>query len=140
MFKLFPTKEELFVAAIDRCYRLIEATLAESADAATSTGPDDILAAMAAGYAGLIADRSVLKLQVHAQSASDVPAIRAAVRRGLAAIVSFVKQRSGADDDAVQRFIAFGQLCHLITTTEIFELRADWARILAHNIRHAPEA
>lgn len=138
VFKLYPTKEELFVAAVERCYERIEETLEKSARFAAGSMPEDILAAMAEGYAKLIADRNILMIQVHAQSASDVPAIRQAVRRGLARIVRFAKERSGAGDDAIQRFIAFGQLCHLITTTDIFDLDEDWARVLARNIRHAP--
>lgn len=133
VFKLFPTKEELFVAAVERCYQRIEAVLATAPLGAT---PDATLLAMGAAYAGLIADRNVLMIQVHAQSASDVPAIRAAVREGLRRVVRFTKARSGADDHAVQRFVAFGQLCHLITTTGIFDLAEDWAQLLALDIRH----
>jgi len=138
VFKLFPTKEELFVAAVQRCFDRIEETLEKSAQTISNGNGDDILYAMGDGYAGLIADRSILMIQVHAQSASDVPAIRAAVRGGLQRIVTYVKQRSGASDEAVQRFIAFGQLCHLITTTDIDELGEDWARIVARGIRHVP--
>ena len=138
VFKLFPTKEELFVAAVQRCFDRIEETLENSARTISNGSGDDILYAMGDGYAGLIADRSILMIQVHAQSASDVPAIRAAVRGGLQRIVTYVKQRSGASDEAVQRFIAFGQLCHLITTTDIDELGEDWARIVARGIRHVP--
>ncbi len=138
VFKLYPTKEELFVAAVERCYQRIEETLEASARQAAGTTPEDLLSAMGEGYAGLIADRTILMVQVHAQSASDIPAIREAVRRGLARIVRFAKQRTGASDEAVQRFIAFGQLCHLITTTDIYDLGEDWARILARNIRHMP--
>jgi AcrR family transcriptional regulator len=138
VFKLFPTKEELFVAAVQRCFDRIEETLENSARTISDGSGDDILYAMGDGYAGLIADRSILMIQVHAQSASDVPAIRAAVRGGLQRIVTYVKQRSGASDEAVQRFIAFGQLCHLITTTDIDELGEDWARIVARGIRHVP--
>jgi AcrR family transcriptional regulator len=138
VFKLFPTKEELFVAAVQRCFDRIEETLENSARTISNGSGDDILYAMGDGYAGLIADRSILMIQVHAQSASDVPAIRAAVRGGLQRIVTYVKRRSGASDEAVQRFIAFGQLCHLITTTDIDELGEDWARIVARGIRHVP--
>jgi AcrR family transcriptional regulator len=138
VFKLFPTKEELFVAAVERCFTQIEAVLEASVRTVAGAAPDDILYAMGDGYAGLIADRKMLMIQVHAQSASDVPAIREVLRAGLKRIVSYVKQRSGASDEAVQRFIAFGQLCHLITTADIYDLGEDWARLLARNIRHAP--
>ena len=138
VFKLYPSKESLFVAAVERCYQRIEETMKASAEASEDRSPDGILYAMGQGYARLIADRTVLMMQVHAQSASDVPAIRAAVRQGMARNIRFVKSTSGASDEAVQRFIAFGQLCHLITTTDIFDLEEDWAQILSRNIRHYP--
>lgn len=134
VFKLFPTKEALFVAAVDRCYATILATLRQAAPQGAS--PDQVLSALAGAYARLIADRTILMIQVHAQSAGDVPAIRAALRRGLAAIVRETKALSGATDEAIQRFMAFGQLCHLITTADSFALNEDWAVLLAQNIRH----
>jgi hypothetical protein len=36
----------------------------------------------------------------------------------------------------VQRFIAFGQLCHLIVTTQLDGRPEDWAQLLTHGIRH----
>lgn len=139
VFKLFPGKETLFVAALERCFDRIEEALEAGAAASEGQSPSDILWAMGDTYADLIADRSLLMLQVHAQSAASVPEIGAALRRGLARITRFTKTRSGATDDEVQRFIAFGQLCHLIVTTGIEDAGDDWARILTAGIRH-PEA
>ncbi|MFF1571686.1 TetR/AcrR family transcriptional regulator [Leifsonia sp. NPDC058292] len=136
VFKLFPGKESLFVAALDRCFDLIEEALEAGAAGATEQTPDGILFAMGGAYAELIGDRSLLMLQVHAQSAVQVTDIREALRRGLARVTRFAKSRSGADDEAVQRFIAFGQLCHLIVTTGIETDDSDWARILTAGIRH----
>ncbi len=48
----------------------------------------------------------------------------------------FAKERSGAPDDDVQRFIAFGQLCHLIVTTALDDETGEWARIVSAGIRH----
>ena len=96
VFKLYPTKEMLFVAAIEQCYERIEVTLAESADKAGTDSPDDVLSAMGEGYARLIVERHILMIQVHAQAAADIPAIRDAVRKGMARIVGFVKNRTGA--------------------------------------------
>lgn len=138
VFKLFPTKEVLFVATVERCYLAIEAVLAEAADTAAETTPDALLWAMGDAYAQMIADRSIIMVQVHAQAATDVPAVREAVRAGVARIVRYAKRRSGADDAAVQRFIAYGQLCHLVTTLGIDPAEADWARLLMQGLRHYP--
>ena len=136
VFKLFPSKEKLFVAALDRCFERVVAALEVGADAAASQSPADVLDAMGEAYADLIADRNLLMLQVHAQSAADVPEIGDALRRGLGAVTEFAKSRSRAADAEVQRFIAFGQLCHLIVTTGIDDSSSDWATLLTAGIRH----
>ena len=136
VFKLFPRKEELFVAALDRCFELVHAALAEGSEASTDHTPERLLFAMGGAYAGLISNRALLMLQVHAQSAADVPEIATAFRQGLQRIVKFVKSRSAAPDEAVQRFIAYGQLCHLITTVSLANDTAAWARVLTKGIRH----
>jgi len=136
VFKLFPGKETLFVAALERCFERIEAALEEGARTVKDGTPAELLDAMGEAYADLIADRSLLMLQVHAQSASDVPAIQAALRQGLARITRFATERSGADGDAVQHFIAWGQLCHLIVTAGLDEIPETWARVLTKGIRH----
>ncbi|WP_382307222.1 TetR/AcrR family transcriptional regulator [Herbiconiux sp. UC225_62] len=136
VFKLFPGKEPLFVAALEQCFDLIVEALDDGAASAVEQTPTGILDAMGAAYAHLIADRRLLMLQVHAQSAADVPEIGAALRRGLAKVTLFAKSRSGAGDEDVQRFIAFGQLCHLIVTTGIDDDGSEWAAILNRGIRH----
>ncbi|GEK23495.1 TetR/AcrR family transcriptional regulator [Cellulomonas xylanilytica] len=136
VFKLFPGKERLFVAALEDCFQQIVETLTIAAEEATGSGPDGILDAMGGAYAQLISDRSLLMLQVHAQSVADVPEIGQALRAGLASVVRLAKARSGASDEAVQRFIAYGQLCHLIVTTGVDDVTDDWAVLVARGIRH----
>jgi AcrR family transcriptional regulator len=136
VFRLFPGKLGVFVAAVDRCYELVAASLAEAGERSTSTDPADRLEAMTVAYIALIEDRDLIRLQVHAQSACDVPEIRESVQRGLAAVVRAVTVGSGADHDAVQRFIAYGQLCHLVVQADLSDVRAEWARIISAGIRH----
>ena len=136
VFKLFPSKELLFVTALEHCFTLVQTALEQGADASPDTSPDGVLDAMGGAYAELIADRSLLMLQVHAQSAASVPDIGAALRKGLRTITRFVLSRSGASDEAVQRFFAYWQLCHLIVVTGIEADNADWARVITKGIRH----
>lgn len=138
VFRLFSDKLTLFVAAMDLCFDRICRTLTEGADEASGGTPDAILYAMGGAYAGLIADRDLLMLQVHAQSASDIPEIGEAMRRGLEAVVELARELSGADPPAIQRFIAYGQLCHLIVTTDLTPIDADWATTVTAGIRHFP--
>jgi len=136
VFKLFPSKERLFVAALEDCFDQVLAALAAGADAADTPDADSVLYAMGSAYAELIRDRTLLMLQVHAQSVAEIPEIGEAFRAGLARVTMFAKSRSGGTDDAVQHFIAYGQLCHLIVTAHIDEIPESWAIMLAHGIRH----
>lgn len=137
VFKLYAGKEALFIAALHACFEAILAALEEGADAADDQTPDAVLDAMGDAYASLISDRRLLMLQVHAQSAADIPEIGAALRHGLGLITSFARSRSRGTDDQVQRFIAYGQLCHLIVTTQLDGRREDWAVLLTAGMRNS---
>ncbi|MCP2266037.1 TetR/AcrR family transcriptional regulator [Promicromonospora thailandica] len=136
VIKLFPTKEKLFTAALEACFDQILAALEAGADTASSISPDEVLDAMADAYAALITDRTLLLLQVHAQSVAEIPEIGAAFRAGLERIVTYAKDRSRGTDEAVQRFIAFGQLCHLLVAANVQEVPGPWARLLTAGMRH----
>ncbi|MFE7196669.1 TetR/AcrR family transcriptional regulator [Microbacterium oxydans] len=136
VFKLYSGKEALFVVALDACFDAILVALEEGAEAAADTSPEGVLDAMGDAYAHLISDRKLLMLQVHAQSVAEIPAIGEALRAGLERITVFARQRSRAEDDAVQRFIAYGQLCHLIVTTQLDGRPGDWVALLTKGITH----
>ena len=136
VFRLFDSKLSLFVAALDHCFARIEEALEIGAERAADADPATVLAAMGDAYAELIADRDLLMLQVHAQSAADVPEIREALRRGYGDLVDFAKQRSRATDEQVQSFIAHAQLCQLVVTADLDGVDAPWARTLTLGMRH----
>src|SRR5260370_8275810 len=75
VFKLFPSKQELFVAALQQAFGLILSTLSDGADRSADQTPEGVLSAMGAAYATLISNRDLLMLQVHALSVADVPEI-----------------------------------------------------------------
>ena len=136
VFRLFSDKLTLFVAALDLCFARIGQTIDAGAGRAADRTPGAILEAMGDAYAELIADRDLLMLQVHAQSASDIPEIRDAMRRGLVGVVAIAGERSGGDQVAIQQFIAYGQLCHLIVTAGLDGVDASWARMLTNGMTH----
>ena len=139
--KLFSSKVHLFVAALDECYaRILAALEAGAAGSEPGATPAEVLHAMGGAYAALVADRDLLMLQVHAQAATDVPEVAEAVRRGVARVTDYARTRSRATDQEVQQFVAFGQLCHLLTTIGAFDVDAAWASTLTAGIRHADAA
>ncbi|MFF0150099.1 TetR/AcrR family transcriptional regulator [Micromonospora sp. NPDC005203] len=136
VFRLFTGKLGLFVAAADTCFERIDVAIEAGAEQATGSGPEEILDAMGGAYAALIADRDLLLFQVQAQAVTDIPEIAEAVRAGYRRIATLVQDRSGADDAQVQRFFAYGQLCHLIVTAGLEQVPESWARALTAGIRH----
>ena len=140
IFRLFPGKVGLFVAAVDHCYTLVREALLEGSKTAPDTSPEAVLAAMSDAYVDLIRDRDLIMLQVHAQSSCDVPEIREAVQRGIAAMITMVSETSRAAPADIQRFIAYGQLCHLIVLADLPSIDEPWAHTLSDGIRHHNES
>lgn len=138
VLKLFPTKELLFLAALEECFDRIEQTLIDAVSNAGG-GPETVLTAMGEAYARMIADRDLLMLQVHAQSATTAPAIRNTLRARVQRVTDLVSARSGAGPQAVQYFMAMGQLCHLVVTLDIESVDAPWAELLTLGLRHYDE-
>ncbi|WP_421761853.1 TetR/AcrR family transcriptional regulator [Devosia sp.] len=136
VFKLYPSKELLFVTALEACFEQVLASLERGAAESRGQTPEAILYDMGQAYAELIVDRALLMLQVHAQSAASVPEIGTALRNGLRILTTFAKARSGAPDEAVQRFMAYGQLCHLIVVTNLDADSSAWSKLLTAGIRH----
>lgn len=136
VFRLFESKLGLFVAVVDDCYDRVAAAMAAAGQGSATSDPTAKLEAMSLAYIDLIRDPSLIAVQVHAQSACDVPEIRDAVRRGIAKVVRTMSVESGADDVSVQMALAYGQLCHLVVQVGIGDVDASWARIIDRGIRH----
>jgi len=129
LFRLFPTKLDLFVALAERCFERTADTFAEAAAAARDRG-DDVLSAMGAAYGGLLQNRDELLLQLQAHAAADEPRVRDAVRRGFERLYALVRRESGADDDAVRTWFAHGMLMNVLAAMRADEVDAGWARAL----------
>jgi len=131
LFRLFPTKLELFVALVDRCYERTAAVFADAADRAKAAGDGTTaLAAMGGAYGELLRDRDALLLQLQTHAAADDPEIRDAVRRGFRRLYELVAQRSGATDAELQAWFAQGMLMNVVAAMRADEIDEPWARAL----------
>jgi AcrR family transcriptional regulator len=130
LFRLFPTKLELFVAVVDRCFALTLARFEDAAAAARSAG-EDILCAIGDAYVGLIGDRELLlgQLQAHAAAATE-PEVRGAVRRGFAELFAYARRVSGGSDDEIRAWFAQGMLLNVLVAIEAQDVDEPWARVL----------
>jgi AcrR family transcriptional regulator len=140
VFRLFPTKQKLFVATLSACFDRILAGLQAAVEDLPAASPGRLLAAMADAYAALIRDRKLIMLQVHALAASDEPAIRDALRSEQARLIEFVAGRSRAAQPDIQAFFARGQLCHVVAALGIEDSTDRWALQLTEGLLHYPGA
>jgi AcrR family transcriptional regulator len=129
LFRLFPTKAELYIALVRRCNERIHRTFSDAAAAAKASG-EDVLPAMGRAYIGLLGDRDLLLGQLHAHAACDDPDIRAEVRRAFGRLVELVERESGADAEQVRAFFAHGMLLNVLAAMRAEDSDAHWAHVL----------
>jgi AcrR family transcriptional regulator len=126
LFRLFPTKAELYVAAVERCFGRTLAAFKAAAD-----GAPEPLEAMGKAYVALLEDRTALlgQLQAHAAAVND-PAVRDAVRRGFAELYEFVAGVSQGSDEEIQAWFAHGMLLNVLAAIDALGVDEPWARAL----------
>ena len=129
LFRLFPTKAELFSALVQRCNARIERTFTDAAAAAREAG-EPVMQAMGRAYIGLLGDRDLLLNQLHAHAACDDPAIRDQMRSGFARLVEIVERESGAEPQDVRQFFAHGMLLNVLAAMQAQDVDEHWAQLL----------
>ena len=129
LFRLFPTKAELFTALVRRCNERIGRTFSDAAAAARDSG-EPVMRAMGLAYIGLLGDRRLLLNQLHAHAACDDPAIRDEMRAGFARLVEIVERESGAGSEEVRNFFAHGMLLNVMAAMQAQDVDAHWAEVL----------
>lgn len=132
LFRLFPNKKALFLAAANRVHDQI---IAEFEDAAGNAAGAEAMDRMGARYTDLIHDRSFLLMQLQAYAAADDADIRAVAQAGFRRVWQAIERITGSDADGVRAFYATGMLCNVVTALEIDQLDEPWA--LAANPENA---
>jgi len=119
LFQLFGTKQDLFLAAVRDCFARTSRRFEEAARAARASGLDSagVLKEMGSAYFEmLLADRDLLRLQLHAYAACGHPEIRAVVRDGYVTLWRTVARISGSDPSALYTWFAQGMLINVIAS------------------------
>jgi len=129
LFRLFPTKTELFVAVIERSFRRVHDTFVEAAGNARREGRP-VMQAMADAYTDLLQDPELLLTQLQGQAAASEPEVRTALRRGFRMLLEMVERESGASPIEIQQFFARGMLCNVIAAMQLRDLDEPWAEVL----------
>jgi AcrR family transcriptional regulator len=128
LFRLFGTKKELFLLAVERCFEETMAAFRSAARGAVD-GPD-ALRRMGDAYVTLISDRSKLRLQMQAYAASDDPDVRRVVQRGFGELTGFILGVSGASGAEVSSFLAKGMLLNVMASMGVLDEPTGWPQLL----------
>jgi AcrR family transcriptional regulator len=96
VFRLFGSKQDLFIAALEHCFSRVQAAVAGGAEQANSVDPAAVLDGMAVAYAQLLSDRDLLLMQVQAMAAANEAPIQQRLQACYARLTTFVLERSGA--------------------------------------------
>jgi AcrR family transcriptional regulator len=131
LFRLFPTKVELFVAVCDLSRERMLSTFREAAARARVEGLDP-LGEMGRAYGELLVrDRDVLLIQLHSQvAARREKRIRDAMRRTFRDLYELVRRESDAGPEELKMWFADGMLYNVMAAIDADRLAAEWAKAL----------
>jgi AcrR family transcriptional regulator len=132
LFRLFPTKAELFAAVTTAASERMQATFREAAARARAERLDP-LEEMGRAYGQLLeTDRDVLLVQLHSQvAAGGEPLVREAMRDCFRHLYDLVERESGADAEQLKVWFAHGMLCNVMAAIGADQLDERWAIALA---------
>jgi AcrR family transcriptional regulator len=141
LFRLFPTKSELYVAAVGRCYERLGEAMCAAAEDEGAEG-ETALERMGNAYAGLMQDRTTLRatLQAFAAASGDNEEIRAAVRRGYGELVELIRRLGGLDGEELRTFVGKGMLMTVLAGMDAPSIDAPWARELCEMLNEKHDA
>lgn len=140
VFSLFPSKRELFLAALERGFqRIAEAFRRAADDYREGRAPaecEDALQAMGMAYRELLAsDRDYLMLQHQSYAACHDEVVCARVRHGFAELVELVRELSGAEPERLDDFFRHGMALNVAAALGVEELSVECPWVAAE--RHA---
>jgi AcrR family transcriptional regulator len=136
VFSLFPTKLDLFLAALERSFERVADTFrraaADFAEGRAPAGCEDALDAMGRAYRELLsADRDYLMLQHQSYAACDEELVRARVRHRYAELVELARSLSGAEPERLNDFFRHGMALNVSAALGVEDLSIESAWVQA---------
>jgi AcrR family transcriptional regulator len=129
VFSLFPSKRDLFLAALERGFERVAQTFrraaGEYAEGNAAPECEDALEAMGRAYREmLLSDRDYLMLQHQSYAACDDEVVRACVRRRYAELVDLARELSDADSERIDDFFRHGMALNVAAALGVEDLSA----------------
>ncbi len=137
VFSLFPTKRDLFVAAVERGFEIVMELFSAAAAQFKQEHPGDVyeradlLGALGDSYIELLAtNRPKLMFQLQAYAACEDETIREHVSGAYRRLELHVRDVTGASEDEVNEFLSHGMWLNVQAALQMMDLDAacDWIR------------
>ena len=126
LFRLYGTKKDLFLAAVNRAFDRTAETFRRAAE----SHPERKMLAMGEAYVQLVSNREELLMQMQAYAACGDPEIQATVRERFSALLAEVAELTGAGDHAVMTFFRTGMFLNVVTAMDLLAIQDEqWARL-----------
>jgi AcrR family transcriptional regulator len=127
LFRLFPNKKALFLAAAERCLRNIQQYFEEMTEGLEG---EAAFQAMCGSYSELISGGDNLRMQLQMYVASvDDDEIREFCRKGWMELWSYVVARTGVSEGQAAEFFGTGMLVNVLVALGIGEGERCWTGI-----------
>ena len=123
LFRLFPTKTELFVAVLERSYERVHDALLEAAREARRDGRPMSAWRWARHTRICFGTARCCSSSCRARPPRASPACGTALRAGFARLLAMVEREWEATPEEIQAFFARGMLCNVIAAMQIDEPR-----------------
>jgi AcrR family transcriptional regulator len=138
LFRLFPSKKAIFLAAGERCFERIEAAFRSAADGLAG---EDALHAMGKAYNELLDDRQMLTLQLQLWAAAcHDEEIQQASREHFRRLAALAEQLTGAGSLDLMQFFSTGMYLNVAAALDLPRAREQSEQLLAARFDQAESA
>jgi AcrR family transcriptional regulator len=138
VFSLFPTKRDLFIAAVERGFENAIDCFTESAATFRAQNPEgsytrmDLMAALGDSYIEMLkTERPKLMFQLQAYAACEDELIRESVSAAYVRLMVRVQELTGADENELNEFLSHGMWLNVQAALQIMDLDVACEWILA---------
>ena len=127
IFRLFPSKKALFLAAVDQCFDRVEEAFRNAAQESATAPESHFMASpvearlheMGHAYLRLMAKRELLLFQMQAYAACSDEDVRRKVKLRWDRLMKVTGEISGSSGDALTAFFARGMLMNVLASIRL---------------------
>jgi AcrR family transcriptional regulator len=128
LFRLYGTKKQLFMAAVewafDETLRAFQEAIAEASD------PHDAFRRVGDAYFALVDDRRYLGIQMQAYASTDDPEIRQLVQEGFGRLVTTVQSVTNGTPRQIAEFFGRGMLLNVAMSMGVTGQEEGWPALV----------